>query len=59
MRRALELPADLGATDIRHTMATKRYQNLKVPDRQVSELLGHAGNLSETQRCMPSTVRTD
>jgi integrase len=50
MRRTLELPADVVAKDIRHTIATELYQNPKVPERQVSELLGHAGNLERTTK---------
>lgn len=50
MRRALGLPADTLAKDIRHTVATELYSDASVPERQTSELLGHAGNLARTTK---------
>lgn len=50
MRRALDLPDDLVAKDIRHTVATELYSDATVPERQTSELLGHAGNLARTTK---------
>lgn len=50
MRAALNLPADTVAKDIRHTIATELYANPDVPERQISELLGHAGDLHRTTK---------
>lgn len=50
MRAALGLPADMVAKDIRHTIATELYADPDVPERQIAELLGHAGNLNRTTR---------
>ena len=50
MRRVLDLPADMVGKDIRHTVATELYANPNVPERQTSELLGHAGNLARTTK---------
>ncbi|MFN3424044.1 MAG: hypothetical protein ACK40C_05005 [Novosphingobium meiothermophilum] len=36
--------------DIRHTIATELYSNPDVPERQIAELLGHAGNLNRTTK---------
>lgn len=50
MRRTLGLPAGLVAKDIRHTVATELYSDPSVPERQTSELLGHAGHLARTTK---------
>lgn len=50
MRRALGLPQTVIAKDIRHTVATELYSDADVPERQTSELLGHAGNLARTTK---------
>ena len=50
MRRVLGLPGNVVAKDIRHTVATELYANPDVPERQTSELLGHAGNLARTTK---------
>lgn len=41
MRRALGLPSDVNAKTIRHTISTLLYQDLTVPERQISDLCGH------------------
>lgn len=50
MRRALGLSPDVHAKTIRHTIATMLYADPSVPERQVSELLGHEGKLHRTTR---------
>lgn len=50
MRRVLGLSPDVHAKTIRHTVATMLNQNAAVPQREVSELLGHADELARTSR---------
>lgn len=50
MRRVLGLSTDTVAKDIRHTVATYLYSDPSVPERQTSELLGHAGKLERTTK---------
>lgn len=50
MRRVLELSPDVHAKTIRHTVATLLNQNATVPQREVSELLGHTDDLARTSR---------
>jgi integrase len=50
MRRALGLSADVHPKTIRHTIATLLYADETVPEREVSELLGHEGKLARTTR---------
>lgn len=49
MRAALGLSADVHPKTIRHTIATWCYQ-AGVPERQVSEMLGHEGDLRRTTK---------
>ncbi len=48
MRKVLGLSADVYPKTIRHTVATWLYNDAKVPERQVSEMLGHTGKLHRT-----------
>lgn len=48
MRKTLGLSPDVFPKTIRHTVATWLYADAKVPERQVSEMLGHAGKLHRT-----------
>ncbi|QPQ55551.1 tyrosine-type recombinase/integrase [Allosphingosinicella flava] len=48
MRKVLELSDDVHAKTIRHTIATWLYADGTVPERQISEMLGHEGKLSRT-----------
>lgn len=50
MRRILDLSPDVHAKTIRHTIATWLYNDPTVPERQVSEMLGHEGKLSRTTK---------
>lgn len=50
MRKALGLSGDVVPYAVRHTVATLLYNDPTVPERQVSELLGHAGNLHRTTK---------
>lgn len=50
MRRVMGLPSDIDAKTIRHTLATMLYSMPDVPERQISDLLGHGGNLHRTSR---------
>jgi len=50
MRAALGLTPETVAKDIRHTVATWLYSDHTVPERQTSELLGHAGHLARTTK---------
>lgn len=50
MRKVLGLPDDLQPKDIRHTIATLLYSDPAVPEREVSELLGHTGKLAATTK---------
>lgn len=50
MRRELGLSADVFPKTIRHTIATMLYSDPNVPERQVSEMLGHEGKLSRTSK---------
>jgi integrase len=50
MRKALGLSADVFPKTIRHTIATMLYTDPNVPERQVSEMLGHEGKLSRTTK---------
>lgn len=50
MRAILGLSSDVHAKTIRHTIATWLYADRAVPERQVSEMLGHEGKLSRTSR---------
>lgn len=50
MRRVLGLSDDVFPKTIRHTVATWLYNDPTVPERQVSEMLGHEGKLSRTTR---------
>ena len=44
------MDVDIIPYTIRHTVATLLYNDDNVPDRQVSELLGHDGNLKRTTK---------
>jgi integrase len=48
MRKELGLSDDVFPKTIRHTIATMLYNDPTVPERQVSEMLGHEGKLSRT-----------
>ena len=48
MRRALGLSPDVFPKTIRHTIATWLYNDPSVPERQVSEMLGHGTKLHRT-----------
>ncbi|WP_066781887.1 tyrosine-type recombinase/integrase [Sphingomonas sp. CCH5-D11] len=48
MRRTLGLSADVYPKTIRHTIATWLYNDPTVPERQVSEMLGHGSKLHRT-----------
>lgn len=48
MRKTLGLSADVFPKTIRHTVATWLYSDAKVPERQVSEMLGHGSKLHRT-----------
>lgn len=48
MRKALGLSDDVHAKTIRHTIATWLYSDPSVPERQVSEMLGHGSKLHRT-----------
>jgi integrase len=48
MRRALGLSPDVHPKTIRHTIATILYSDATVPEREVSELLGHVGKLAHS-----------
>lgn len=50
MRAALGLPQDIIAKTIRHTIATRLYQDRMVPRHQISDLLGHTDHLAKTTR---------
>lgn len=50
LRRALGLSEDVFPKTIRHTIATWLYNDPAVPERQVSEMLGHAGELRQTSK---------
>lgn len=50
MRAVLGLSADVHPKTIRHTIATWLYNDPDVPERQVSEMLGHEGNLRRTTK---------
>lgn len=50
MRRTLGLSPDVHPKTIRHTIATILYSDETVPEREVSELLGHEGKLAHTTR---------
>ena len=50
MRRALGLPDDVHAKTIRHTIATMLYEMEWVPERQISEMLGHGSDLHATSK---------
>lgn len=50
MRTVLGLSADVYPKTIRHTIATWLYSDPSVPERQVSEMLGHEGKLSRTSK---------
>lgn len=50
MRKVLGLSADVYPKTIRHTIATWLYSDPSVPERQVSEMLGHEGKLSRTSK---------
>ena len=50
MRRVLDLSDDVFPKTIRHTIATELYNDPSVPERQVSEMLGHDLKLSRTSR---------
>jgi len=50
MRKALRLSDDVFPKTIRHTIATMLYNDPSVPERQVSEMLGHEGKLSRTTK---------
>lgn len=50
MRKVLGLSDDVFPKTIRHTIATWLYSNPKVPERQVSEMLGHEGELRRTSK---------
>ena len=44
MRRVMGLPDDIDAKTIRHTLATMLYSRSDVPERQISDLLGHVSD---------------
>ncbi|MCF8709337.1 phage integrase SAM-like domain-containing protein [Rhizorhapis sp. SPR117] len=48
MRAALGLPDDVIAKTIRHTIATWLYADTDVPQKQISDLLGHSGHMNRT-----------
>jgi integrase len=50
MRRTLDLSPDVHAKTIRHTVATMLYSDGSVPTRQISDMLGHTGELAETSK---------
>lgn len=50
MRKALGISEDIQPKDIRHTVATLLYNDPTVPEREVSELLGHSGKLATTTK---------
>lgn len=50
MRRVLGLTPDVHPKTIRHTVATMLYSDESVPERQVTELLAHEGQLARTTR---------
>ncbi len=50
MRKTMGLSADVYPKTIRHTVTTMLFRDPKVPERQVSEMLGHAGKLHRTSR---------
>jgi len=50
MRRTLNLTPDVHPKTIRHTIATLLYADPTVPEREIVELLGHAGKLARTTR---------
>ncbi len=52
MRRALELSTDVKPKTIRYTVATWLYEMEWIPERQISEMLGHTGEsrLARTSR---------
>ncbi len=50
MRKVLCLSDDVYPKTIRHTIATWLYADPSVPERQVSEMLGHEGKLSRTSK---------
>lgn len=50
MRKVLGLSDDVFPKTIRHTIATWLYNDRSVPERQVSEMLGHEGKLSRTTK---------
>ena len=50
MRKVLGLSDDVFPKTIRHTIATWLYNDPKVPERQVSEMLGHEGDLRRTSK---------
>lgn len=50
MRKVLGLSPDVFPKTIRHTIATWLYNDPTVPERQVSEMLGHEGKLSRTTK---------
>jgi len=50
MRRTLGLSSDVHPKTIRHTIATLLYSDETVPEREVSELLGHVGKLAPSTK---------
>lgn len=50
MRKVLGLSDDVFPKTIRHTIATWLYSDSNVPERQISEMLGHTGALSRTSK---------
>jgi integrase len=50
MRAALGLSSDVVAKTIRHTLATMLYADESVPERQISDLLGHTTHINRTTR---------
>lgn len=50
MRRTLGLSSDVHAKTIRHTVATILYNDDMVPPKQISEMLGHEGELHRTSK---------
>lgn len=50
LRAAIGLSPETVAKDIRHTLTTELYADPSVPERQISELLGHAGDLHRTTK---------
>ncbi|GLT02538.1 hypothetical protein GCM10007897_39540 [Sphingobium jiangsuense] len=50
LRRVLGLSDDVFPKTIRHTVATWLYNDPAIPERQISEMLGHEGSLRRTSR---------